>query len=232
MDDKLGRGAKAADSDADAGGRKRRSRGGLVLMLGAVVLALGAVILALTLQPRAASTGGSDDTAAYARLGGPFRMTDQTGRAVDQSVLKGKWSAIFFGYVTCPDICPTTLQALANTQAALGKDGDRFQVVFVSVDPKRDTPDLIQAYLDQPGYPPRAVGLTGTADQVAAIAKAYRAYYAYVPRSEKDGGGYDVSHSGAIYLVDPRGVTVGALTEAMGPQAMAAQVERAMKARG
>lgn len=194
----------------------------------AVVLAAALIALSLAIRPQT-SAGGDPNAAAYASLGGPFRMTDQNGRAVDQGVLKGKWSAVFFGFVTCPDICPVTLQALAQMQDRLGADAARFQTVFVSVDPKRDTPALIKTYLDQPGYPAHALGLTGTPDQVAAIAKAYRVYYAYVPRAAKDGGGYDVSHSGAIYLVNPKGVTVGTLTEAMGPPAMAAQIEKAMK---
>ena len=203
----------------------------LLVAFGAIVV-VGAALLVLSfvLQPPRSGTADSN-AAAYASLGGPFRMTDQTGRPVDQGVLKGRWSAIFFGFVTCPDICPVTLQALAQTQDKLGADAARFQTVFVSVDPKRDTPALIKTYLDQPGYPAHSLGLTGTTDQAAAIAKAYRVYYAYVPRSAKDGGGYDVSHSGAIYLVNPQGVTVGTLTEAMGPAAMAEQIEKAMRGR-
>ena len=201
----------------------------MITLCAAIVLGAALIAFSFALNPSRAPNG-DPNAAAYASLGGPFRMIDQEGRAVDQGVLKGKWSAVFFGFVTCPDICPVTLQALAQTQEKLGADAARFQTVFVSVDPKRDSPALIKTYLDQPGYPPHALGLTGTPDQAAAIAKAYRVYFAYTPRSEKDGGGYDVSHSGAIYLVNPKGVTVGTLIEAMGPAAMAEQIQKAMRA--
>lgn len=187
-----------------------------------------ALLAATWLRP-APPASGDPNAAAYALIGGPFRMTDQDGRAVDQHVLDGKWSAVFFGYVSCPDVCPATLQTLATAQDRLGADAGHFQVVFVSVDPQRDTPKLIKTYLTEPGFPPRAVGLIGSKDQVAAITRSYRVYYAYAPRTAAQGGGYDVSHSGAIYLMNPKGTMVGSLVEAQGPAAMADQIRAAMR---
>lgn len=192
----------------------------------AIVLGLG-----LILYPMLAPSARPDANAAsYATIGGPFRLTDQNGRAVDESVLKGKWSAVFFGFVTCPDICPATLQTLAAAQTQLGKAEDRFQVVFISVDPERDSPELIKTYLEQDSYPPHAVGLTGAPEQLRDVAKAYRAYYALVPRTDGRQG-YDVTHTNAIYLVNPKGVTQGVLMQAMGPQGIAEAIKTAMSQR-
>jgi len=160
-----------------------------------------------------------------ARIGGPFKMVDQNGRPVDERVLLGKWSAVFFGYTYCPDTCPATLSALAATQARLGAAAKTFQVVFVSVDPARDTPAQMKLYLSAQGFPGGAVGLTGSPAQVADIAKAYAAIYAKVGT----GPDYQVQHSAAIYLMDPHGKFVRPLNEAQGPDAMAKQINEAMQ---
>jgi protein SCO1/2 len=160
-----------------------------------------------------------------ARIGGPFKMVDQNGRPVDERVLLGKWSAVFFGYTYCPDTCPATLSALAATQARLGAAAKTFQVVFVSVDPARDTPAQMKLYLSAQGFPGGAVGLTGSPAQVADIAKAYAAIYAKVGT----GPDYQVQHSAAIYLMDPHGKFVRPLNEAQGPDAMAKQIGEAMR---
>lgn len=223
------RGDAGVQSDgSSASGEAPKRSTGLIAALVALVVGTG-VLLALTFAKPRTTTSADPNAAIYAAIGGPFHMTNQDGRAVDQGVLNGKVSAVFFGYVTCPDICPATLQTLAAAQAKLGGDAAKFQVVFVSVDPQRDTPKLLKTYLGEPGFPPHAVGLTGTKDQVAAVAKAYRVYYAYTPRTAAQGGGYDVSHSGAIYLMDPRGRMVGTLMEAQGPDAMADQVRAAIR---
>jgi protein SCO1/2 len=160
-----------------------------------------------------------------ARIGGPFKMVDQLGRPVDQRVLLGKWSAVFFGYTYCPETCPATLSALAAAQAQLGAEAKAFQVVFVSVDPARDTPALMKLYLSAQGFPNGAVGLTGSPAQVADIAKAYGVFYA------KDGQGsdYELQHTAMIYLMDPQGRFVAPLIEAQGPRAMAKQIADAMR---
>src|SRR6201996_3406388 len=107
-----------------------------------------------------------------ALVGGPFQLVDQNGKPADQNLLKGKWSAVFFGYTYCPDVCPTTLQALAQAEAKLGDKAKNLQVVFISVDPERDTPAQMKTYLSIPAFPRNTIGLTGTAAQVAAAAKA------------------------------------------------------------
>ncbi len=164
---------------------------------------------------------------AAASIGGPFRLLDQDGRSVDQSILKGKWSLVFFGYTSCPDVCPTTLQALAAAQDRLGPDAGKTQVVFVSVDPDRDHPAEMKAYLAQPGFPKGAVGLTGTPDQVARAARAYHVFYRKHPRAD---GGYDMDHGGFVYLMDPSGrFRLPALSEQEGPDAIAQAVRTAIR---
>jgi protein SCO1/2 len=151
-------------------------------------------------------------------------MVDQNGRGVDQAVLLGKWSAVFFGYTYCPDTCPATLSALAATQARLGTAAKAFQVVFVSVDPARDTPAQMKLYLSAQGLP-GALGLTGSPAQVAEIAKAYSVFYA----KSGQGSDYEMQHTAVIYLMDPHGKFVGPLIEAQGPAVMAKQVIAAMQ---
>src|SRR6201996_8584732 len=112
-----------------------------------------------------------------ALVGGPFQLVDQNGKPADQNLLKGKWSAVYFGYTYCPDVCPTTLQMLGSASRSLGDRAKDFQVVFATVDPARDTPAQLKAYLSNAVFPPGAIGLTGTDQQVAAMAGAYRVYY-------------------------------------------------------
>ncbi|MCQ3971501.1 SCO family protein, partial [Klebsiella pneumoniae] len=105
------------------------------------------------------------------------QLVNQDGRPVDQTMLNGKWSLVFFGFTYCPEFCPTTLAMLDATKRELGRDGEDLQIVFVSVDQERDTPAALKEYLASPGFPEGVIGLTGTPDQVAAVAKAYGAYY-------------------------------------------------------
>ena len=162
-----------------------------------------------------------------ASIGGPFHLMDVDGRPVDQHVLDGKWSAVFFGYTNCPDTCPATLQALNAAGQAMGAARGDFQVVFISVDPQRDTPAQMRLYAASQGYPPGGlVGLTGTPAQVKSVADAYHAFYARVG----SGPDYAVQHSAAIYLMDPRGRFVKPLEETEPPAKLAGDVKAAMHA--
>lgn len=170
--------------------------------------------------------GGSRGEAStgQAQVGGPFHMVDQDGKAVDQHLLDGKWSAVFFGYTYCPDVCPATLQVLAQAQARLGANAGAFQVVFVSIDPARDTPPQLKSYLAARGFPRQTTGLTGSAAQVAAIAKAYRVYYA----KEGTGDGYAMAHSSIIYLMNPKGQFDSVLPDGQTPEQLAADIADAI----
>ncbi len=161
-----------------------------------------------------------------AAIGGPFHLVDESGRAVDQHVLDGKWSAVFFGYTNCPDTCPATLQALNAAAQQLGASRRGFQVVFISVDPGRDTPAQMRLYDRSQGYPAGGLmGLTGTPAQVASVAGEYHAFY-----KAGTGPDYAVQHSAAVYLMDPKGGFVKPLDEAQPPTSLARQIRDAMGA--
>ncbi|WP_174301074.1 SCO family protein [Caulobacter sp. S45] len=188
--------------------------------------ALGLVAALVAVAALRPSNGVSTSVASSgeAAIGGPFHLIDDTGRPVDQHVLDGRWSAVFFGYTNCPDTCPATLQALNAAAQQLGGARGRFQVVFISVDPARDTPAQMRLYDTSQGYPAGGLrGLTGTPSQVASVAGEYHAFY-----KAGTGPGYAVQHSAAIYLMDPQGRFVKPLDETQPPSALATQIKEAM----
>ncbi len=160
-----------------------------------------------------------------ASVGGPFRLTDQNGRTVTEKALEGKWTAVFFGFTYCPDVCPATLQTLAEAQDRLGPKAKDFQVVLITVDPARDTPQALKAYLSSPAFPKGTIGLTGTPQQIAAVAKAYKTYYA----KRGEGPDYLMDHMSAVYLMDRRGRYDRILAGGLGPDEMARQIGDAMR---
>lgn len=163
-------------------------------------LAWAVAAATLTLSACGPSPQKAQTTQPTVRIGGPFRLVDTTGRPVTETALLGKPTAIFFGFTYCPEVCPTTMAELTNWLKALGPDADRLNVVFVSLDPERDTPAQLKTYLAN--FDPRIQGFTGAPEAVAAAAKAYRVYYVKVPT---DDGGYTIDHSSAIYLFDKDG---------------------------
>lgn len=172
----------------------------------------------------AMATAGQVTSTGKADVGGPFSLVDQEGRPVDESILKGKWSVVFFGFTFCPDVCPTTLAAMDAVKRDLGAAGKDLQVIFVSIDPERDTPGALKAYLADVG-PAGTLGLTGTPEQVAKAAKEYRVYY----RKSGDGADYTMDHSTAAYLMDPRGEFSLVLPYGLAPAEKARLIRDAMK---
>lgn len=135
-----------------------------------------------------------------ADIGGPFTLVDQAGRPVTDRDLLGKPTVVFFGFTFCPEVCPTTLQDLTADLQDLGPAADRLNVVFVTVDPERDRPEQLRQYLSS--FDPRIRGLTGTPEQVAAMAREYRVTSRRVPL---EGGGYTMDHTSYVMLFDERG---------------------------
>ena len=179
----------------------------LLTGLVAAPLAAGAAIALAAGKPPVAPLNRS--------IGGPFSLVDQNGQPVSERSLLGRPTAIFFGFTYCPEVCPNTLTRLSGWMRALGPAADRLNVVFVSVDPERDTPKQLRAYLEP--FDPRIRGYTGSPVQVAQIARNYRVYY---KRLAQPGGEYTVDHSSAIYLMDARGQFVEPITYSM-PEAPA-----------
>ena len=139
--------------------------------------------------------GGSSLQAST--IGGPFSVVDQKGERVTEADLEGHPSMIFFGFTFCPDVCPTTLYETTQWMKQLGPDADKLKVYFVTVDPERDTPEQMAAYLG--AFDPRIVGLTGTRAEIDQMLKAYRVYSRKVPL---DDGDYTMDHTASIYLLD------------------------------
>jgi len=144
--------------------------------------------------------GGGTGIIQAAAIGGPFRLIDQDGQAFSDQDLKGKMFLVFFGFTHCPDVCPTTLFEISEIMRNLGPDADRTAGLFISVDPERDTPEAMRDYMAS--FDPHVRGLTGSADALGAVAKAYRVYYKKVPL---DGGDYTMDHTAIVYLMDKDG---------------------------
>ena len=162
-----------------------------------------------------------------AAVGGPFSLVDQNGRPANEQILEGKWTALYFGFTYCPDACPATLQSLAEAKREMGRKGDRLQVILLSVDPERDTPALLKTYLDNAAFPPNTIGLTGSPEQVAAAAKAYKVYY----RKVGEGEDYTVDHASMVFLMDPKGRFSKIIGHGTPPAEMARIIAEAMGGR-
>ena len=133
-------------------------------------------------------------------IGGPFTLVDDLGAPVTDKTLAGKPYVMYFGYTYCPEFCPTTLLDLSRWIARLGSDADKLNYVFVSIDPERDTPELMHTYLSS--FDGHIRGFTGTPEQIAKIAKEYRVYYKKIPQSD---GTYVMDHSTITYLMEADG---------------------------
>ena len=156
-----------------------------------------------------------------AAVGGPFKLIDQNGKAVSDQDLKGRPFLVFFGFIHCPDVCPTTLFDVSEMLRALGPDADRTRALFITVDPERDTPAVMKDYLSS--FDPHLAGLTGDPAAIATVAKAYRVYYKKVPL---DGGEYTMDHTAIVYLMDKEGRFVSPFSLKRGTEAAAADLRR------
>jgi protein SCO1/2 len=181
-----------------------------------------ASLLALAALLAGCGRGGSDS--APSSVGGPFQLIDQNGARVDERILQGKWTTVFFGYTFCPDVCPTTLTTLAQAIDRQGPDARRLHVVFITVDPERDTPAQLKTYLSSPAFPRGTIGLTGTAAQIASAARAYRVYY----KKAGDGPNYSVDHTSIVYLMDPKGRFSRPIAFGAAPPDITRQIAEAM----
>ncbi len=194
------------------------------LMLCAAFAAWGGLLLGCDgNKPTAAAGGGFkgvDITGAeYAR---ELSLPDAAGQARTLAEFKGKVVVVFFGYTQCPDVCPTTLTELAEVRKQLGADGAKVQPIFVSVDPERDTADLLKAYVGNFGAD--NIALRGTPEQTAAMAKEFKVFYAKVPGKTETS--YTVDHTAASYLYDPQGRVRVYSRYGSGPEALGHDIKR------
>lgn len=155
-----------------------------------------------------------------------FALPDQDGKQRTLADFRGKLVALFFGYTQCPDVCPTTLTELAGAKKLLGPDGDKLQVVFVTVDPERDTPQLLKGYMAN--FDPSFIALHPTPEQLAAMAKDFKLYYKKV--EGKTPGSYTMDHSAATYVYDTQGRLRLYARYGGGPQVLAGDMRQLLQA--
>lgn len=178
--------------------------------LSKIIIALSAIIAAISLyilvaielpdKPLAGQGGAPDDEAL---IGGNFTLTDHNGNGFSSDLMKGKLSLVYFGFTFCPDICPTSLQKLTNVLTIL----DKYQIdvlpIFITVDPSRDTKELLKEYLGH--FHPKFIGLTGTEKDINKVADLYKVFYARAEGADKAGDKYMIDHSSFVYLMDKNG---------------------------
>ncbi len=189
-----------------------------------LLLVLGAFVAGLVLFTTVVFifTGKSPAPIAMpSAVGGPFKLVDQNSRPITDQDLKGHPFLVFFGFTHCPDVCPTTLFEVSEILRALGPAGKDARALFVTVDPERDTPQVLKDYLGS--FDPRVIGVTGDAEAVTAMIKAYRVYAKKVPT---DGGGYTMDHTAIVYLMGKDGRFVVPFNMKRRPQEAAEDLKR------
>jgi protein SCO1/2 len=154
-------------------------------------------------------------------IGGPFDLVDQNGKRVSDTDLRGSWLLVYFGYTHCPDACPAALNNIALAFRELGAPRPALRPVFITVDPARDTPQVMKDYVASFDAP--ILALTGTTAQVGKAAKAYRVYYA---QRAEPGGNYSVDHTSVIYLIDPQGRFAASLAGEATPAQLAERLKQ------
>jgi protein SCO1/2 len=189
-----------------------------------LVLGAGGVVLGLALVGfgayEATRVGSSPGGLAGGGIGGPFRLEDGDGRVVTEATFRGSYVLLYFGYTFCPDVCPTTLTAVADALDRLGSRADLIKPVFITVDPKRDTQAVVKQYAA--AFSPRLIGLTGTPEEIAAVTKEFGVYYAaHAPKPGTTD--YTVDHTSLLYLLDRDGKFIAPIpADASGEQIAAA----------
>ncbi|MCK1714136.1 MULTISPECIES: SCO family protein [unclassified Bradyrhizobium] len=165
--------------------------------------------------------GGVSKVAQPAAIGGPFQLTDQNGKVVTDQNLKGKPTLIFFGYTHCPDVCPTSLFEISEVLRAMGKDADKVNAIFISVDPERDTQAAMKDYLSS--FDPHLEGLSGDPAEIAKVITSYRVYAKKVPTKDGD---YTMDHTALVYLMDRAGRFVSPFNLKRSPEEAATELKR------
>lgn len=198
------------------------TRNGIIALVVGVAIAILAGIWVSNMVISAVETR---DNQAAARVGGPFTLVNERGETVTEADFRGRYMLIYFGFTFCPDVCPTELQVMTSAIETLGPRGERIQPVFITIDPERDTPEVMARYVSL--FHPRLTGLTGSPEQVAAAAKAWHVFYrrAEDPLSSED---YTMDHSSIVFLMGPNGEYLKLFAPGTGPDKMAEDIAAAM----
>lgn len=192
----------------------------LACSIALIVIASGG-LAALMLIPAPLPQTTTSRTGA---MGGPFTLVASDGRTVTDQAFRGKWMLIYFGYTSCPDACPTALNNMGVALDRLGSDAASLQPVFITVDPKRDTPEVLAEYLKS--FDPHIVALSGSKEQIAAVVKEYHVYVEVPTGSGKD---YVVNHSSFFYLINPEGKFVNIVHGDVSGEELAVKVKQLMQ---
>ena len=166
----------------------------------AILLAITGLLLATGCTEKAEAPRFKLTDVTGASFGKDFALTDHNGQRRTLADFKGKVVTLFFGFTHCPDVCPTTLGEMAVVMKELGADAGRLQVLFVTVDPERDTAEVLKRYV--PAFHPSFLGLTGSAEDIARIAKEYKIFF---QKQKLPNGGYTMDHSAGTYILDGEG---------------------------
>jgi len=185
-----------------------------------LLLAPAGVLAAAMLGTAAWVMSQRDSDGGIVPIGGPFCLQAAGGRTVTDTEFRGRWMLVYFGYTHCPDACPTALADMANAADSLSPAARaKLAMVFITIDPERDTPDVVGDYVTAFSAPITA--LSGTPDEIAAVAREYRVYFA---KRKRPDGDYDMDHSSIIYLMDPKGRFAANFTHETPPDAIAAKL--------
>jgi protein SCO1 len=177
----------------------RTIRALLWVAVGVAGLAFGALLFQLAAGPQTQPLGAGEP------LGGPFALVDQNGEPVTEAILRERPTAMMFGFTFCPDVCPATLMEMAAWKEALGAAAEELGLVFVTVDPERDTPEVLRDYVG--AFSPDIVAITGPPGDVAAMLDSYHVYRRKVPQE----GGYTMDHTASVFLLDEAGRLAGTI---------------------
>jgi len=216
-------------------GLKALTRMGPLLAIVAILISVGLMFAARsykTAHPPVTTTTDQKllkannklTTNSMVQIGGPFTLTDHNGQMVTENSYAGKYLLVFFGYTFCPDVCPTALTTISNTLDLLGVSADKIMPLFITVDPVRDTPADLKEYVSY--FHPKLVALTGTEEQIKAVTKTYRVYFAKAQANKDDKEDYLMDHSSITYLIGPDGNFVEHFSHGMEPEKIA---ERLLK---
>ncbi|MEL6277743.1 MAG: SCO family protein [Pseudomonadota bacterium] len=189
---------------------------------GVVAVILGLSLSLLIFGPTENQRSGAVTAIGQAQIGGPFELIDQNGQTVTQAALEGQLNLIYFGFTFCPDFCPTELANMAVAKEKLAERGVDTQLFFITIDPERDTPEILKEYAE--AFDPEMIALGGSVEQVAAAANAYRVIYRRAEDPDFPDG-YAMDHSTFVYAVDGSGRFITVFTAATDPEEIAETLE-------
>lgn len=193
-----------------------------------IILWAGVVVLASVLGWLTLAVTDTKDKIAEAPFGVPFQLVDQNGKPITEQAFRGKPTALFFGFTHCPEVCPTTLFELNGWLTTVDPDKTRLQAYFVTVDPERDTPEMLGAYISN--VTDRVIGIAGDPQKVGEVVKGFRVYAKKIPLDEKDpNGDYTMDHTASVFLLDKDGRFVGTISYGENPDVAIKKLENLAK---